>query len=164
MIFVTVGTHEEGLDRLIKEIDRLKEHGIIKEQVFIQKGYSKYIPKFCDYKDMIDIEEMNRLAEESRIIITHGGPGSIMLAFQNNKIPVVIPRQKCFNEHVDDHQVLFTQHLEKEGKIFAIYDINKLEDTIINYENYMVSKNCDYISQTKYFTQTLEKLIDDLFL
>ena len=31
MIFVTVGTHEQGFERLIKEIDKLKENGIISE-------------------------------------------------------------------------------------------------------------------------------------
>ena len=29
MIFVTVGTHEQPFNRLIKEVDRLKKEGII---------------------------------------------------------------------------------------------------------------------------------------
>ena len=45
MIFVTVGTHEQQFNRLIKEVDRLVEEGIIKEEVFIQIGYSDYDPK-----------------------------------------------------------------------------------------------------------------------
>ena len=31
MIFVTVGTHEQPFDRLLTEIDRLKENGTIQE-------------------------------------------------------------------------------------------------------------------------------------
>ena len=46
MIFVTVGTHEQGFDRLIKEIDRLKEQNVIEEDVIIQKGYTEYEPMF----------------------------------------------------------------------------------------------------------------------
>ena len=35
MIFVTVGTHEQQFNRLIEEIDRLKENGIIKDEVIM---------------------------------------------------------------------------------------------------------------------------------
>ena len=31
MIFVTVGTHEQPFDRLIRKVDKLKQKGIIKE-------------------------------------------------------------------------------------------------------------------------------------
>ena len=32
MIFVTVGTHEQPFNRLIEEIDRLKQEGVITEE------------------------------------------------------------------------------------------------------------------------------------
>ena len=40
MIFVTVGTHEQPFDRLIRKVDELKENGIIQEDVIIQTGFS----------------------------------------------------------------------------------------------------------------------------
>ena len=39
MIFVTVGTHEQPFDRLVKCVDELVAEKIIKEKVVIQKGY-----------------------------------------------------------------------------------------------------------------------------
>lgn len=42
MIFVTVGTHEQQFNRLIKEVDRLKGTGAIDQEVFIQTGYSDF--------------------------------------------------------------------------------------------------------------------------
>lgn len=39
MIFVTVGTHEQPFNRLIKKIDELKKDGIINEDVIIQTGF-----------------------------------------------------------------------------------------------------------------------------
>ena len=39
MIFVTVGTHEQQFDRLIKCVDELKRENIITEEVVIQSGY-----------------------------------------------------------------------------------------------------------------------------
>ena len=47
MIFVTVGTHEQPFNRLIRKIDELKRDGIIKEEVIMQIGYSTYEPKYC---------------------------------------------------------------------------------------------------------------------
>jgi len=76
---------------------------------------------------------MGELIVNARIIITHGGPGSIILALSNGKVPIVVPRQRKFSEHVDDHQVLFTKKLESEGKIIAVYDIKMLAEKIINY-------------------------------
>ena len=47
MIFVTVGTHEQQFNRLIEYVDRLN----LDEDVFIQTGYSTYIPKNCRWND-----------------------------------------------------------------------------------------------------------------
>ncbi|ATD54280.1 glycosyltransferase [Clostridium chauvoei] len=117
MIFVTVGTHEQDFSRLIKKVDNLIDEKKIIEPIFMQIGYTKYIPKNCDYKEMITSEEMIYYTKNSRIIITHGGPGSIFLPFQFNKIPIVVPRQKKYGEHVDDHQVYFTKKLEMKKKL-----------------------------------------------
>jgi UDP-N-acetylglucosamine transferase subunit ALG13 len=80
---------------------------------------------------MISYQDMLKKLEEARIVITHGGPGTIMLARQFGKKPIVVPRRVEFNEHVDNHQVTFTEFLELEGKILAIYDIGKLKTVLI---------------------------------
>ena len=45
MILVTVGSQKFQFNRLLQEIDKLIEEGIIKEKVFAQIGVSDYIPK-----------------------------------------------------------------------------------------------------------------------
>lgn len=115
MIFVTVGTHEQPFNRLVKAVDDLKLSGQITEEVFVQTGYSTYIPKACEHKDFISMKQMNQYMEEASIIITHGGPSSFIMALQHNKVPIVVPRQAKFNEHVNDHQVTFCQELTKKG-------------------------------------------------
>ena len=47
MIFVTVGTHEQPFNRLIKAVDELKRDGVITEDVVMQTGFSTYEPKYC---------------------------------------------------------------------------------------------------------------------
>lgn len=159
MIFVTVGTHEQSFDRLIREIDELRGKCIIKDEVFIQTGYSNYAPQNCNYKKMIGYSEMNEYAEMADIIITHGGPGSIMVAWQNNKIPIVVPRNPEYNEHVDRHQILFTKRLEKLQKVIAIYEIERLGFTVNNYKNICSDLNVDFSSNNDNFINKMENII-----
>lgn len=134
MIFVTVGTHEQPFDRLIKAIDCLKGESRIRQDVFIQSGYSTSKPVFCDYKDFISYDEMTRRMAEAEVVITHGGTGSIMLVLYHGKIPVVVPRQHRYGEHIDDHQVLFCRMMEEKKKVFAVYETRDLEEVISKYQ------------------------------
>lgn len=133
MIFVTVGTHEQPFDRLIKAIDELKRSNIIWQEVFIQSGYSTYKPQFCDYGDFIGFNEMLGRMSSAEIVITHGGTGSVMLALYHNKIPLVVPRQKKYNEHIDNHQVQFCRMMESKRKIIAAYEVEELGTAVSNY-------------------------------
>jgi UDP-N-acetylglucosamine transferase subunit ALG13 len=133
MIFVTVGTHEQPFDRLVKEIDRLKGDTVIRDDIFVQTGYSVYKPQFCEHKDFIRFDEMITRMTESEMVITHGGTGSIMLVLYHQKIPVVMPRQKKYHEHIDDHQVLFCKTMADKKKIIAVYETDDLGPAIKNY-------------------------------
>lgn len=59
MIFVTVGTHEQPFNRLIKEVDIAKKNGLIDDEVIIQKGYSSYSPSYCNWKDFFHMKKWN---------------------------------------------------------------------------------------------------------
>lgn len=160
MIFITVGTHEQSFDRLIKEIDKLKENGSISDEVFIQNGYSKYIPKYCQYKEMLGYDEMCYYVERSRIIITHGGPGSIFLPIQYGKKPIVVPRNPDFDEHVDYHQIDFAKRMYNQNRIDIVLDINDLESKIKNYRNYSDANNKNDIGK---FIEEFNSVVDNLF-
>lgn len=159
MIFITVGTHEQGLDRLLIEVDKLIENGVIQEEVFAQSGYSKYEPKNYKYKKMIRYDEMDSYIMQARIVITHGGPGSIFHPLQYGKVPIVVPRNPEFNEHVDNHQILFAKRLEDEKKIIAVYKIEDLKLTITNYKN--LAKKCKHNkSSTSKFIDKFKELLE----
>ena len=142
MIFVTVGTHEQPFNRLIRKIDELKRDGIIKEEVIMQIGYSTYEPKYCKWFKLLPYSEMVKNVKDARIVITHGGPASFIMPLQIGKVPIVVPRQKEFDEHVNNHQVDFSKAVEERmGIILTVTDINKLEDIIIHYNNYVEKMN-----------------------
>lgn len=164
MIFVTVGTHEQSFERLVKKVDKLKEIGKIKEDVIIQKGYTDYEPKNCTSYKLIGYDEMQKYITEARIIITHGGPASFIAPLTVGKIPIVVPRQKEFCEHVNNHQLEFVkQVVERDNNLIPVYDINDLEDKIINYDNIVKDMMQNYKSNNKRFNELLEKEILKLF-
>ena len=111
---------------------------------------------------MIGFDEMHNYVKQANIVITHGGPGSIFLPLQYKKIPIVVPRQKEYEEHVDNHQVLFTKRLEKMKKVLPVYNIEDLENTILNYNNLVGTREASYISNTDKFVEKLEKEVLDL--
>ncbi|MCK4859828.1 MAG: hypothetical protein KAS87_04650, partial [Candidatus Omnitrophica bacterium] len=126
-IFVTVGTFSTGFDRLLKEIDLLIEKLIIRKKVIAQIGSTKYQPKNYEWFRFASKEVFWDTMKESKIVITHGGVGSITDALKFNKRTIVVPRRKEFGEVVNDHQLEITRELERQGKIIAVYDIQDLE-------------------------------------
>ncbi|MCI7087472.1 MAG: multidrug MFS transporter [Lachnobacterium sp.] len=163
MIFVTVGTHEQPFNRLIQKVDELKRDGVIQEEVIIQTGYSTYEPKYCQWSKLIPYQQMVKNVEDARIVITHGGPASFIMPLQIGKIPIVVPRQHQFGEHVNDHQVEFTRNVaERMGTIIPVEDINNLGDTITNYEQIIVKMGHEMSSNNARFIRNLECLINEL--
>lgn len=163
MIFVTVGTHEQPFNRLIKKVDDLVANGNIKEKVIVQTGFSTYIPEHCEAHKMMSFEKMQQALKEARIVITHGGPSSFIEALQFGKVPIVVPRQEKFNEHVNNHQVDFTKLIAKRmNNIIPVYDINDLGQTIDNYGQIAKTKNAGESSNNKQFNEKLEVIIERL--
>ena len=163
MIFVTVGTHEQPFNRLVKKIDDLVAEGTIKEKVVIQTGFSTYKPVHCEGHKMMSFEEMQNTLKDARIVITHGGPSSFIEALQFGKVPIVVPRQEKYHEHVNNHQVDFTELIEKRmNNIIPVYDIDQLSETIKNYEDIVKNKNTGESSNNREFNIRFEKIIDGL--
>lgn len=164
MIFVTVGTHEQPFNRLVECIDNLKKDGTIKEEVIIQTGYCTYEPKYCKWQELFPYQEMLQLVKEARIVITHGGPSSFIMPLQIGKTPIVVPRRREFNEHVNDHQVSFSQAVaEKMGTIIVVDNIDKLGGTIKNYENIVAGMKSGLKSNNSLFNEEFEKIVNGMF-
>ena len=91
MIFVTVGTHEQPFDRLVSYMDDLCRQKVLKETVVIQTGYSTYVPEYCQWSKLYPYEVMADYVKRARIIITHGGPSSFIMALQALRAMTVFP-------------------------------------------------------------------------
>lgn len=164
MIFVTVGTHEQQFNRLIRKVDELKQDGVVQEVVEMQTGYCTYEPKYCKWKQFLPYQEMVEKVQQAEIVITHGGPSSFIMPLQFGKIPIVVPRQKKYEEHVNDHQIEFAKAVaERQGNIIPVYDIDELEDTIQRYSQLVEQKKVAMCSNNQLFNEELEKIVKGLF-
>jgi len=131
MIFVTVGTHYLGFERLIKKIDEIASR--TDEEIVAQIGSTNYKPKNIKYFSFVEEEEkILELYKKSRIVITHAGAGTILTLLQNKKPLVVVPRLKEHNEHIDNHQLELTEVINNKGLATVVYDIDKLEGALKN--------------------------------
>lgn len=163
MIFVTVGTHEQQFDRLIKYIDELKRNSIINEEVRMQIGFSTYEPKHCYWKNFMTYKEIESNMNNARIIITHGGPSSFIMALQIGKIPIVVPRMSKFYEHVNNHQVDFVKVIsERKGNIISVYEIQELKNIFENYERIIKKMQGRFSSNNERFCEELENIVEEL--
>lgn len=164
MIFVTVGTHEQPFNRLIEYMDNLKRNKLIDESIVIQTGYSTYTPQYCTWDKYYSYQQMIQNVNEARIVITHGGPSSFIMPLQIGKIPIVVPRQKQFGEHINDHQVNFTREVAKRtGSIIVVSDIELLGKTINNYPEIIKHMTKNSISNNVKFNEELKRIVSDLF-
>ena len=128
MILVLTGTHNQAFDRLINSVDELAENCL--EKFFIQTGNSLIKPKNCKWKKFLTPIEFEKKINESSLVITHGGAGSIINSLKNKKPTIVVPREKKFNEHINDHQIELAEALDKEKKIVLCRNLSKLNETI----------------------------------
>lgn len=163
MIFVTVGTHEQQFNRLVEYVDHLKADGRIQEDVIIQTGFSTYEPRHCQWQKLYPYPEMVQLVEQARIVITHGGPSSFIMPLQVGKIPVVVPRQKQFDEHVNNHQLEFCREVDARQKnIILVEDVHMLESVLSGYDTLAEKMNAAQNSNNRKFCEAFGQLADAL--
>ncbi|MBI4344794.1 MAG: beta-1,4-galactosyltransferase [Euryarchaeota archaeon] len=125
---MVVGTHVQPFERLVRAMDQLAPR--LGEEVVIQRGNTGYLPRNARSFAFAQREEMERLNREARIVVTHGGAGSIVYALQSGKPVVAAPRLARYGEHINDHQVELVRALEKGGRVIGVYEIGDLEGAI----------------------------------
>ena len=136
MIFVTLGTQKFQFDRLLADIDKLIDEGIICDEVFAQRGYSKYVPLNYKYVDFLSQDDFNKYLNDCSFLITHGGVGSIMSGLKAGKKIIIYPRLKRYGEHIDDHQIEIAKKYTQLGYCLSVSEGIDLVDCILNINSF----------------------------
>lgn len=157
MILVTIGTQKQSFKRLFNYINSFN----IKEKIIIQGGKGKYTftnPNI-EYHDFFNYDEMNQKIDEARIIITHGGGGTIFKALEKGKKIIVVPRLKEYKEHINNHQLEITKYLVNSNYVLMALTKEQLFDNINTIEKHKFSK---YQNNKENFILNIEKEINSL--
>ena len=130
LVFVTLGTHPQQFDRLLKEVDMLVEQKKITGKVFCQIGHSSYKPKKCKFAKFLTLDEFNKKLSQANIVITHAGEGNIGLAKNLEKKMIVIPRRKEFDEHTNNHQLELADVVEQKKLGLVAWDVKEIGEKL----------------------------------
>ncbi|MCE2256436.1 multidrug MFS transporter, partial [Streptococcus thermophilus] len=88
------------------------------------------------------------------------GPATFMSTIANGKKPIVVPRQEKNTEHVNDHQVDFARNVARRmGTIILVEDVDKLGETIENYNSIVAELEYDMGNNNKKFNKDLEDIV-----
>jgi beta-1,4-N-acetylglucosaminyltransferase len=127
MIFLTVGT-QFAFDRLVKAVDKAVGQGVVDEDVYAQIGRTSYKPRHFEYTDSLGKELFDDYVQKASHIISHAGMGTIIMALDNNKPLLVMPRLSRYGEVVNNHQVSIAKRFERDGCLLAAYDADRLSE------------------------------------
>ena len=157
MILVTLGTQNRDFSRLLDEIEKQIKYKNIKEKVIVQAGYTKYNSDNMEIFDFISSDELEKLVKKCRILITHGGVGSILTGIKNNKPIIAAARLSKYREHTNDHQKQIIKEFEDEGYLLELRDFKKLDKLLVKANSFKPKK---FTSNTNNFTSNIKEYIE----
>ena len=129
MIFISVGNNQQSFIRLFKKFEKIyKKLPKKKTKVICQIGYTDYTNKEFEIIKFIEKKSFNHLVRKSDLFISHAGAGSVIDSINNKKIPILLPREKKYNEHVDNHQIEFYKKLLEIKFASSFNQIYKLKN------------------------------------
>lgn len=158
MILVTLGTQDKTFVRLLDEIDKLINKGIIQDKVIVQAGFTKYSSDNMEIFDLIPQDEFNNLMSKADLVITHGGVGNIISALEKNKKVIAVPRLAKYGEHINDHQTQIIAKFNDLGYIIGLQDVDELDRAIKEVKKFNPQK---FVHNNSKMLSLVSKLIDE---
>ncbi len=157
MIFLTVGTIFP-FDRLVKAVDEAIEADIITMPVFAQIGQADYKPRNMECVSILDKRAFDRQVDEADFVISHAGIGSLLIALEQRKRLLVVPRMRRYKEVVTDHQLATARRFAQMGHVLTAYDCDELPGRLREMESFTpVFRE----SQAQQVVQRLSRFIDE---
>ena len=157
MILVLLGTQNNDFHRLLCEIEKNIDNGIIKQEVVVQAGFTKYHSEKMRIFNLIPQNDLNKLVEKASLIITHAGIGSIEMALEKNKKVIAVPRLAKYGEHINDHQTQIIAKFNSLGYIIGLQDVEELAAALTKVKKFKPNK---FIHNNNKMLNLVSELID----
>lgn len=111
--FVSVGTDFHPFDRLVSWVDQLAADQPATGWL-MQHGYTR-APKVAAGQQFLVADDIKQAFAAAPFVVTHGGPATVTEARKHGHLPIVVPRDPAYGEHVDEHQLRFARKMHAEG-------------------------------------------------
>lgn len=148
MIFITVGTTPFPFFRMNQVFEYLLTTRRDNEEIIYQYRATAVETKVKNIllSPSFSFNKIQEYIKIARIVVCHGGPATIYQCLYAGKKPFVLPREKLFGEHVNDHQLLFCEYLQRRHLI-----------NLLNLQNLQFKESTSFKSLSS-FHSTREKL------
>lgn len=97
--------------------------------VMVQYGYSQP-PTVAAGVDFLEPDDLAELLSQAQIVVIHGGPGTLTAARNQGHLPVMTPRDPARGEHVDGHQLRFSQWAQQRALVHSATAPADLDEVI----------------------------------
>jgi beta-1,4-N-acetylglucosaminyltransferase len=150
MIFVTIGTTD--FDQLVEKMDALAPS--LTEQVIIQTGKSKYVPKNCEYFRFAP--SLAPYIDQADIVVSQGGMAVTYEVLNKRKKLISVEN----TTYTDGHQKDILKILAKENYLVWCSDLDELPgmlDVVKDVElKPYIRPPCTIAEEIRNFLNTLE--------
>ena len=132
MIFVTVGTHEQPMVRLVPVLARLARENPELGPFRMQHGWTP-LPEGWAGAALVERDRLLTWMDEADVVVAHVGPATVAEARALGKIPILVPRDPRAGEHVDDHQQHYGKRLAAARQVVLVPDVETLPDAVLRH-------------------------------
>ena len=123
-LFVTLGTIKPY--RFDALVDAVLATGLADERTVWQLGSTTRTDLPGRVETLLSPEEFGEVVRSSDVVITHAGVGTILDLLDRGQHPVVVPRRRLREEHVDDHQLEIADFL-RAGDFVTVAEADRLD-------------------------------------
>ncbi|WP_341720353.1 glycosyltransferase [Micromonospora sp. FIMYZ51] len=164
-LLVAVGADRHPFDRLV---DWLRQwYGEVAGAVVltVQHGYTR-VTDLPDAVPFLGHAELQKAMDQADLVVCHGGPATILEARRHGHLPIVVPRDPAYGEHVDDHQQLFARRLGAAGLIALCESRQDLLDALAaglaDRSRFTVARDVDSVDRQRATARRVGTIVDDL--
>lgn len=119
-IFVTLGTIKPyRFDSMIDAVVNATSKLAVQPELVWQVGATDRKDLPGDVHELMSAREFDDCVLNSDLCVSHSGVGSAMQVMDLGRSPLLIPRRRRRNEHVDDHQQQIARELDDRGLAVA---------------------------------------------